>query len=134
MGGRGGMNPKKLNQMMRQLGIEVEDIDDVEEVVIRTADREIVFRDAAVSKMVAQGQTTWQLTGTPEERARGAGPAGGAASAAPAAAEPEGPKFTEDDVRLVAENAKVPLDKARAALEAADGEPAEAILKLMGEE
>jgi nascent polypeptide-associated complex subunit alpha len=133
MGGRGGgLNPRKLNQMMRQLGIEVEDIDDVEEVVIRTADREIVFRDAAVSKMIAQGQTTWQLTGTPEERPRAGGGAssGGSGGSGAAAAEPEGPLFSEEDVKLVAETARVPLDAARKALEECDGEPAEAILKL----
>lgn len=127
MGGRGGMNPKKLNQMMRQLGIEVEDIDDVEEVVIRTADREIVFRDAAVSKMTAQGQVTWQLTGTPKERPR----ADAAAGTAPAAAAaPSGPTFTDEDVALVAQTAGVPAEKARKALEECDGETAEAIVKL----
>lgn len=117
MGGPGGrgLNPKKLNSMMKQLGIEVEDIDDVQEVIIRTADREIVFKDAAVSKMVAQGQTTWQLTGTPEERQLG-------------------PVYTEDDVKLVMEGASVSEEAARKALDDADGQPADAIMKLAGDE
>ncbi len=38
-----GLSPKKLNQMMKQMGISVEEMDDVEEVVIKTADGELVF-------------------------------------------------------------------------------------------
>lgn len=124
MGGR-GMNPKKLNAMMRQMGIEMEDIDDVEEVVIRTPDAEYVFREATVSKMTAQGQVTWQVMGDVQKLPR---------AAAPRPAAPEGPTFTEDDVALVAEQAKVPKEQARKALLAANGETAEAILKLLGDE
>src|SRR5581483_1097782 len=42
MGGR-GVDPKRLQAMMRQMGIKMEDIEDVEEVVIRTKDKEYVF-------------------------------------------------------------------------------------------
>lgn len=127
MGGRGGgMNPKQVAAMMKQMGITMEDIDDVEEVIIRTRGDEIVITNATVSKMIARGQgTTWQVAGDESRRPRTD------KTAAPAA--PPGPKFTEDDVALVAEQAKVPKDKARAALEAANGEPAEAILKLIEE-
>ncbi len=118
-GGR-NMNPKRLNAMMKQMGIEVEDIDDVEEVVIRTKEKEIVFRDATVSKMVAQGQTTWQLMGTPEER-----------SLAPKA--PVKISYSPEDVKLVMEQAHVDEAQARKALDEANGQPAEAILKLLGE-
>lgn len=119
MGGR-GMNPKRLQAMMKQMGIEMEDIDDIEEVVIRCKDQDIVFRDAEVSKMTAQGQVTWQLAGTPEYRKR--------APAAPVKIE-----FSEDDVKLVMEQAHVDAAAARKALEEANGQPAEAILKLLGE-
>jgi nascent polypeptide-associated complex subunit alpha len=119
-GGR-GVNPKKLNAMMRQMGIEMEDIDDVEEVVIRTKDREIVFRDATVSKMTAQGQVTWQVMGTAEERK-------------PAPAEPVKISYGDDDVKLVMEQAHVNEKQARQALDEANGQPAEAILKLLEED
>lgn len=124
MGGR-GVNPKKLNAMMRQMGIEMEDIDDVEEVIIRTADREIVISPAEVSKITQSGQSSWQVIGTVSMRPRKA--------AAPEPSAPAGPKFTEEDVDLVASQANVSKDEARKALEACDGEPAEAILKLMGD-
>jgi len=119
MGGR-GMNPKRLQAMMRQMGIEMEDIDEVEEVVIRTRTKEIVFTDAEVSKMTAQGQVTWQLAGTPTERPR-------------APAEPVKIGFSDADVQLVMEQANVDAATAKKALEEANGQPAEAILKLLGE-
>lgn len=127
-GGPGGMNPKQVSAMMKQMGITVDDIDDVQEVIIRTKTEDIVIEDASVSKMVARGQgTTWQVAGNETRRPRAA-----AAPAAPPA--PAGPKFTDADVALVAEQAKVSTDVARKALAAADGETAEAIMKLLGDE
>lgn len=122
MGGRGSPNPKQLERMMKQMGIDMEDIDDVEEVVIRTSTKEFVITDASVQKVTAQGSTSWQVTGKSTERAL---------KTAPAA--PAGPKFTDEDVKLVADQAGVSAAKARQALEESDGEPAEAILKLTGE-
>ncbi|MCD4704296.1 MAG: nascent polypeptide-associated complex protein, partial [Methanosarcinaceae archaeon] len=60
MGGR-GMNPKKMKQMMKQMGISIDDINDVEQVIIRTPDKDIVFNDANVSIMNAQGVDTYQI-------------------------------------------------------------------------
>lgn len=124
MGGR-GMNPKRMQAMMRQMGIEMEELEDVEEVVIRLPDREIVFRDAEVSKMTAQGQTTWQLAGTPETRPRADK---GATATAPVKLE-----ISEEDVDLVATQANVSKEVARKALVEANGQPAEALVKLLGE-
>ena len=124
MGGR-GMNPKKVQQMMRQMGIEMEDVDDVEEVIIRTADKDIVFKDASVQKVTAQGSTSWQLTGTPHEKPR---------HMTAAAPKPAVAKFTEDDVKLVMTQAKVTREAAVAALNQSGGETAEAIVKLLEED
>ena len=131
-GGRGGMNPKQLAAMMKQMGITMEDIDDVEEVIIRTPREDIVIVEAEVSKMVAKGQgTTWQIAGKETRRARGQAQEQGQAQAQGAG---PAPKFTEDDVALVAEQAKVSKEEARKALDATNGETAEAILKLLGDE
>lgn len=126
MGGR-GMNPKRLQAMMRQMGIEMDDLDDVEEVIIRLASKEIVIKPAEVSKVSQAGQVSWQVVGTATERPRGAPTAPAGPSGPPA------PTFTEEDVALVAQQANVSKDAARKALEATDGQPAEAILKLLGE-
>lgn len=125
MGGR-GINPKQLNAMMKSMGITMEDIDDVEEVVIRTADQEIVLTEASVSKMTAKGEVTWQIMGKATTRPRTSAPT---APAAPVKLE-----IRDEDVDFVASQAGVSKEEARKALEAANGEPAEAILKLMGDE
>lgn len=118
MGGR--MNPKQLNAMMRQMGITMEEIDDVQEVVIRTPTRVITISPAEVSKMTAQGQVSWQVTGKAVDAPR----------EAPA---PVKLDVREEDVDLVAETAQVSREQARKALEAANGNPAEAIVKLLGD-
>jgi nascent polypeptide-associated complex subunit alpha len=110
MGGR-GMNPKKLKQMMKQMGINVDEIPDVEQVIIRTPDKEIIFNDANVTIMNAQGVDTYQIVGTPEEKARET-------------------VIPEDDIRLVMEQAGVPEDEAKQALKDANGDLAEAIMTL----
>lgn len=118
-----------MNQMMKQLGIDVVDIDDVKEVVIRTATKDIVFDAPSVTIMTAQGQKTYQVVGSPKVIQKGAAPA-------PAKTAPTPPpklEISEDDVNLVAaQSGKRPSD-ARKALEETNGDIAEAILKLTGE-
>jgi len=119
----GRMNPRQMKQMMKRLGIEQEDLGEVDEVIIRTADKEYTFRNAAVTAMVAQGQKIWQVIGEPIVRPR-----------SDATKKEEPPKATaipEEDVRLVAEKAGVSEEEARKALEECGGELAEAIIRLM---
>ncbi|HVL87713.1 MAG TPA: nascent polypeptide-associated complex protein [Candidatus Thermoplasmatota archaeon] len=137
----GRMDPRKLSAMMKQLGIDVKTLEDVERIVITTKAKEYVFIDAEVTMMKAQGSLTYQIAGTPKivDRAPGTGsgaPAAPAAAAAPAAGGtspgPAVPSFSEADVALVMEQAKVPREKAVKALEDADGEVATAIVNLTG--
>jgi nascent polypeptide-associated complex subunit alpha len=127
MFGGGGMNPRKMQQMMKQMGIDVTEID-AEEVIIRTADEELVFDGPDVTRMDAQGTQTYQVVGDPETRERGAGAddttddASGDADASDA--------IPEDDVKLVAQRAGVSPDEAREALAAEDGDLAAAISRL----
>ena len=117
----GRMNPRQMKQMMKRLGIEQEELQGVEEVVIRTATKEYVFTQAQVTMMTVQGQKTMQIVGEPLIRDReGAKPAKAAK-----------PVITDEDVQLVAEKAGVGEAEARKALEEADGELAEAIIRLM---
>ncbi len=127
MGGR-GINPKQLQKQMRAMGIDVSDIDDVKQVIIRTATKEIVFNDAQVTVMDARGMKSYQVVGTPEER-----PIQQAAIGAQAPEATQGPvEIPEEDVTLVATQAKVSKDMAKKALEASKGDLAEAIMKLAG--
>jgi nascent polypeptide-associated complex subunit alpha len=131
MFGGGGMNPRKMKQMMKQMGIDVTELD-VEEVVIRTDDEELVFSDAQVTRMDAQGQETYQVVGEPESRETGG--TAGAVEAGDDADDADdadgGDAIPEDDVTLVATRAGVGKGEAREALDAADGDLAAAIARL----
>jgi nascent polypeptide-associated complex subunit alpha len=116
----GRMNPKQMKAMMRRMGISQEDIDDVEEVVIKTRTKEIVFKDAVVTAMTVQGQKTYQIVGTPQERAR---------SKAEEPSEEGG--ISDEDIKLVMAQTGCSAAEAKKALEETDGAPAEAILKIM---
>jgi nascent polypeptide-associated complex subunit alpha len=130
MFGGGGMNPRKMKQMMKQMGIDVTELD-AEEVVIRTADEELVFSDVQVTRMDAQGQETYQVVGEPESRELGGGSAGAVeAGDADGAAEDDDDGPDPDDVELVAQRAGVDEETARDALEASDGDLAAAIARL----
>ena len=118
----GRMNPKQMQAMMKRMGINQEEMDDVEEVIIRTKDKEIVFKDASVMAVTVQGQKTYQIMGTPQERER--------KKAAGSDVEEVG-GIPKEDIKLVMEQTGCTEAQARKALQETDGAPAEAILKIM---
>jgi len=123
------MNPRKMKQMMEQMGIDVTELD-VEEVVIRTGDEDLVFSDAQVTRMDAQGQQTYQVVGEPESRDPSATALEGGDADADAADADADDGIPDDDVALVAENADVDAETAREALVETGGDLAAAIAKL----
>ncbi|WP_254537389.1 nascent polypeptide-associated complex protein [Halomarina litorea] len=132
-GGGGGLDPRKMKQMMEQMGIDITELD-AEEVIIRTPDEELVFTGADVQRMDAQGQATYQIVGEPESRPRGAGgsdaPAvesGGADAEADAGSDGDIP---EADVEIVAQRTGSTKEQAREALEAEGGDLAAAVSRL----
>jgi len=123
-----------MARAMKQLGISTEEIEGVDEVVIRTRTKDIVIRPAEVSVMIQQGERTWQVNGTATERPKSAGAPSTPSSKTPAPASvppADAPLFTEADVKLVMEQAGVDEKAATAALRDAGGEPAAAIVKLI---
>ena len=120
-----------MNQMMKQLGIDVVDVEDVQEVIIRTPTKDIVFDAPSVTIMTAQGQKTYQVVGNPKTVQKGGEAAPMPAKAAP----PPAPRLeiSEEDVKLVASQSGKKPSEARKALEETNGDIAEAILKLTGE-
>ncbi len=113
-----GLNPKILSQQMKQMGISIEEISDVEEVVIKTADAELVFEDAVVTVMDAPGSKMYQITGTPVKRPR-----------TEFELEPE-VSISQEDVEIVMEKAGCSGTEAEAALTETKGDLAEAIFRL----
>ncbi|MFY9605365.1 MAG: nascent polypeptide-associated complex protein [Thermoplasmata archaeon] len=114
----GRMNPKQMKAMMKRMGIDQEEMPEVEEVVIKTRTKELIFKDAAVTAVTVQGQKTYQIVGTPQERER---------------KREEGKEgdIPEDDIKLVISQTGCTAAEARKALQETDGAPAEAILKIM---
>lgn len=126
-GGGGGLNPRKMKQMMEQMGIDLTEID-AEEVIIRTADEELVFDDAEVQRMDAQGQETYQIVGSPESRPRSdAGEAAEDGAETDAGSEADIPQA---DVDIVAGRTGASEAEAREALEATGGDLAAAVERL----
>ncbi|MUV90653.1 nascent polypeptide-associated complex protein [Halapricum sp. CBA1109] len=122
-GGGGGMNPRKMKQMMEQMGIDMEDID-AEEVIIRTGEEELYFTDADVQLMEAQGQKTYQIVGDPESRALSGGDGGSDDTT-----DDDG-GVDPQDIEIVAQRAGVSEEDAREALETNDGDLAAAVADL----
>jgi len=134
-GGGGGMNPRKMKQMMEQMGIDLTEID-AEEVVIRTADEELVFDEADVQRMDAQGQSTYQIVGDPTSRPRSDG-SGAATPVGTADDDGDGTgteggeaSIPDADVEIVAQRTGASESEAREALEAEDGDLAAAVSRL----
>lgn len=103
------VNPRQMKRMMRQLGMEMEELK-AQEVIIRLEDRDIVISNPQVSIIKAMNQKTYQIIGEEKEVQR----------------------IPEEDVILVAEQAGVSREEALKALEETGGDLAEAIMKLKG--
>ena len=120
-----GVNPRQVKQAMKKLGIETEDLEDVQDVVIRTKSKQYIITDASVTIMQAQGQKSYQITGETEVV-----PLSPTATA-PKAGTPAPPAINEDDIKLVMSQTGASREKAIDALKSCDGQPAEAIIKLI---
>ncbi|MDG6999004.1 MAG: transcription factor [Nitrososphaerota archaeon] len=103
---------RQTRRMLERMGVSMDQIEGVEEVVIRTADKDLVIKKASVSEMKMKGSRMFQVIGEDvEERLR------------------EKPKYTREDVLLVAQQANVSEAKAEQALKDTDGDLAQAIMR-----
>lgn len=116
-GGMRGVNQRQMQQAMKKMGIKQTTIGNVREVIIRTDKEEIVLTDAEVVCVDMQGSKNYQISGTEEIRPLGGGSAGRS--------------FPAEDVELVMSQTGCGRTEAVAALEACDGQPAEAIIKII---
>ena len=107
----GRINPRQMNQMMKRLGINVKDIENVEKVIIQTNDKEYIFENAEVTIMDAQGQKTYQITGRAQIKDLKE-------------------EIPQGDIDLVSEQTGKSKEEAKKALKETKGDIAEAIIKL----
>ena len=102
-----GMDPRQMQAMMKQMGIKSEEIS-AKSVVIETDEAKLIIENPQVTKITMQGNDSFQISGTVRKEE----------------------SISEDDVKLVAEQAEVSEEDARIALTQSKGDIAEAILKL----
>ena len=107
LGGLGGMDPKKMKGLMKQMGINQEEIE-ASRVIIEKEGGKIVIENPSVQKITMQGQTSFQIAGEISEEAEG---------------------IREEDIAMVAEKTGKSKAEAKKALEETN-DIAEAIVKL----
>ena len=116
------MDSRRARRMMKQMGMKMDELGDVHTVILQGKNREIVIEGPAVTSINVQGQKMYQIAGGKETERKPQ------TEAAPA--EEELLEIPEEDILLVAQQANVGMEKARAALEQSGGDLAQAILML----
>ncbi len=111
------IDPKAMKKMMDRMGIKSGEIA-AERVVIECSDRNIVIMNPSVMSIEMNGNTSFQISGSISEEAK----------------EKEKIEISGEDVDMVKEKTGIDdEERIRAALEATNGDIAEAIIKLKGE-
>jgi len=108
------VSPREAKRMMQRMGLSMGEVPDVQEVIIKTPTKEITVENPEVAILEMHGQKIFQVTGGKVEEKT----------------IEKATMIPEEDVQLVAQQAKVSLDEARAALEQTKGDLAQAILLL----
>lgn len=107
------MDPRMLKGMMAKMGIKSSEID-AQRVVIYCSDKEIVIEQPQITKIEMQGSTSFQVTGSIEEKEREINI-----------------EISEDDVKMVMEKTGITdTEEVREAIKAANGDIAQAIMDL----
>lgn len=112
-GGIGGGGNRGMRRMMDKMGLDMNEIPNVQEVIIKTDKKEIIISKPTVNEMSAKDSVTFTVSASGfEER------------------ELEVPFFSDDDIQLVCDQTGVDAERAKSALEESDGDLARAILLL----
>ncbi len=108
---RGGN--RNMRRMMDKMGLDMSEIPNVQEVIIKTYKKEIIIAKPSVTEMKAKDNTIFQVIAESyEEKER------------------EVPVFSDEDIELVCQQASVSKEQAIEALTESKGDLARAILLL----
>ncbi len=102
---------------MQRMGMSMDAVQDVEQVIIKTNSKEIIIDQPEVAILNMQGQKIYQV-------------AGGKVTEKTAELKTPATAIAEEDVRLVADQTGKSVEEARKALEECEGDLAKAILLL----
>ncbi|MBN1645986.1 nascent polypeptide-associated complex protein [Candidatus Woesearchaeota archaeon] len=111
-----GMNPRQMRQAMQRMGIKQEEVPAIA-VEITCPDKKIIIEDPQVMKVNMMGQESLQITGTLREESLNTTPT-----------------ISEDDISTVMDQTGCTKEEAMQAIQDKNGDLAEAILKLTGNE
>ena len=102
-----------MRRMMDKMGLDMEEIPNVQEVIIKTDKKEIIIPKPSVTEMKSKENSIFQVIAESFEEK-----------------ELEVQIFSEDDIMLVCQQANCNEEQARDALAESKGDIAQAILKL----
>jgi len=105
------LDPKKMQAVMKQMGMSQEDISASRVTIDKLDDTKIVIENPTVTKLKIQGQESFQISGEVREEFEERG-------------------IPEADIKTVMEKTGSSEEQAKKALEGTDGNLAEAILNL----
>lgn len=109
------INPREMKRMMQKMGMAIEEMPGVLKVTIHLKDKKLVIPDPQVTEMKVSGQTIYQIAGEAvEERTE----------------ENVKIEISEDDAQLVSAQTGATIEEAKKALEATNGDLAQAIMLL----
>lgn len=109
----GNLDPGKIQQMMKKMGMDTETVD-ATEVVFHTKGGKMVIKDPDVTKVDMQGQEIFQVQGEVTESSE---------------EKEKQVEFTDEDVQAVVQQTGASEEEARKALED-EGDLARAVMKL----
>lgn len=104
------MDPKKMQALMKQMGIKSEEIEAVKVTIETASGSAIIIEEPQVTKITMQGQASFQIAGNVRVEE----------------------KSSSDDVKMVMEQTGCSEEDAKAALLKSNGDIAEAIVSLGG--
>jgi nascent polypeptide-associated complex subunit alpha len=105
------LNPKKMQALMKQMGINQEEIEALR-VVIEKENGKIVIENPNIIKIDMQGQENYQISGEVKE------------------IENEENNNSEEDIKIIMEKCNCSKEEAINALKNADGDLTEALMEL----
>ena len=112
------INPRQMQQMMKKMGISQTDIN-ASQVIIVCSDKRIVTDYPSIQKVNMTGNTSYQISGREHIESN---------------VEETEVEISDEDVKTVAEQAKVSMDVAKKALVDNEGDIASAIMSLTPED
>jgi len=121
---RGARGGRDTTRMMQKMGVKMDELPDVTQVIIKTPSKEIVIDTPTVTMVTVQGQAMYQIAG---------GEVSESQPQTVSESQPS-PGVPEADVQLVAQQTGKSMDESRKALTEAGGDLARAILILKGQQ